>query len=184
MPDILDTLTRDHADMSSLLYIARRQFVAFDEAVSVDFDIVADVLSYCRDYSDIRHHRVEDQIYVMLRRLNPEMAKAAGALVEEHGVLSDLASDLSVLVDRILMDEPVSRDDVTSMAATFLDKQTRHMEAEENVFFPAATQVLSDSHWAELENLMQRPTDDPVFITAEVARYERLRDEVRRTARA
>jgi hemerythrin-like domain-containing protein len=182
MPAILDALKRDHADMSSLLHIARRQFAVFDDAGSVDFDIVADVMSYCRDYPDIRHHPIEDRLYIMLRRLNPEMAAAAGPLVAEHGALSDMAASLSVLLSRILMDEPVSRDDVSTLAAKFLDRQGRHMEAEENIFFPATERMLSELHWNDLESVMQNPADDPVFADAEIARYDRLREEVRRVA--
>jgi hemerythrin-like domain-containing protein len=182
MPAILDALKRDHADMSSLLHIARRQFAAFDDAGSVDFDIVADVMSYCRDFPDIRHHPVEDHLYIILRRLNPEMAAAAGPLVSEHGALSDMAGSLTVMLDRILMDEPVSRDDVSTLAARFLDRQERHMEAEEMLFFPTTERVLTETHWNDLESVMQSSADDPVFAGAEIARYGRLRDEVRRIA--
>lgn len=184
MPAILDALKRDHADMSSLLHIARNQFAAFDDAGTVDFDIVDDVLNYCRDYPDIRHHPVEDHLYIILRRLNPEMAASAGSLVAEHGALSDMAGSLSVMLNRILMDEPVSRDDVSTLAAKFLDRQVRHMEAEEKLFFPATERVLTDSHWNDLESVMQNPADDPVFAGAEIARYDRLREEVQRVAGA
>lgn len=183
MPAVLDALYRDHANMAAVLRVLYRQFTAFDDAEPVDYEIVSDVFTYCRDYPDISHHPIEDHLYIVMQNLNPEMAAAAAPIVAEHGALADLAVEALVMLNQVLMEMSVSRDAFSALGRRFVEMQTRHMEAEEKLFFPTAMQVLKDSNWADLETLILDPKDDPVFADGAVIRFDRLRENVREQSR-
>ncbi|MBT5110580.1 MAG: hypothetical protein HOM25_18015 [Rhodospirillaceae bacterium] len=179
MPAVLDALYRDHANMVALLRVLDRQLTAFDDAEPVDYEIVGDVLTYCRDYPDIRHHPIEDHLYIVLRNLNPEMAAGAAPIVAEHGALADLAVEASVMLNQVLMEMSVSRDEFSTLGRRFVEAQTRHMEAEEKLLFPVALRVLKESHWDDMATVVLDPGDDPVFADGAVTRFDRLREVVR-----
>lgn len=183
MPAVLDALYRDHANMSALLRVLDLQLGAFDNAEPMDYDIVGDVLSYCRDFPGIRHHPIEDHLYIVLRKLNPELAMHAAPIVAEHAELSGLVVEVSVMLNQVLMEMPIPRDEFSALGRRFVDLQNRHMKAEETLLFPAALQVLKDRHWADLESVMIDSGDDPVFADNAITRFDRLREEVQQISR-
>ena len=179
MPAVLDALYQDHANMTALLRVLDRQLTACDDAEPMDYEFVGDVLAYCRDYPDIRHHPAEDHLYIILRNLNPEMAAGAAPIVAEHGALADLTVEASVMLNQVLMEMPVPRDEFSALGRRFVEAQIRHMEAEETLLFSAALRVLKQSHWDNLEAVILDPRDDPVFADGAVTRFDRLRADVR-----
>ena len=115
MPAVLDALYRDHANMSALLRVLDLQLGAFDNAEPMDYYIVGDVLSYCRDFPGIRHHPIEDHLYIVVRGLNPELAMETAPIVAEHEALSGLVVEVSVMLNQVLMEIPVPGSPTKSM---------------------------------------------------------------------
>ena len=107
MPGVLDALYKGHVNVAALSRVLERQFMAFDGAEPMDYAIIGDILAYCRDFPGIRHHPIEDHLYIVVRGLNPELAMETAPIVAEHEVLSGLVVEVSVMLNQVLMEIPV-----------------------------------------------------------------------------
>ena len=107
MPGVLDALYKGHVNVAALSRVLERQFMAFDGAEPMDYAIIGDILAYCRDFPGIRHHPIEDHLYIVVRGLNPELAMETAPIVAEHEALSGLVVEVSVMLNQMLMEIPV-----------------------------------------------------------------------------
>jgi|TARA_B110000263_G_scaffold246945_2_gene258850 hypothetical protein len=107
MPGVLDALYKGHVNVAALSRVLERQFMAFDGAEPMDYAIIGDILAYCRDFPGIRHHPIEDHLYIVVRGLNPELAMETAPIVAEHEALSGLVVEVSVMLNQVLMEIPV-----------------------------------------------------------------------------
>jgi hypothetical protein len=107
MPGILDALYKDHVNVAALSRVLERQFMVFDGSEPMNYDIVGDILAYCRDFRGIRHHPIEDFLYTVVRGLNPELAMETAPIVAEHEALSGLVVEGSVMLSQVLMEMPI-----------------------------------------------------------------------------
>jgi len=90
------------------------QFMVFDGSEPMDYDIVGDILAYCRDFRGIRHHPIEDLLYTVVRGLNLELAMETAPIVSEHDALSGLVAEVSVMLSQVLMEMPIPGDPTKS----------------------------------------------------------------------
>ena len=177
MPTILATLHQDHANMAKLLDALERQIGLFDRAEQLDYDIVGGIVDYCLTYPDLTHHPMEDLVLEKLRRRAPEAAAGIGRLDVEHQQLATLTRRFAAAVHNILQEAEMPRDAINGLAREFIETYRTHMRMENEVFFTAAAENLTEADWAEIAERM-RQTDDPLFGPPSEARFARLRDDV------
>ncbi len=177
MPETIDILRQEHANIERLLQILERQVDIFERAATPDYDIVSGICEYFLDYLDACHHPKENVVFSRLRERDPEAAAAVGDLTAEHEETAIRTRDLAEAVNWILEGVEVSRESVVGIARNFISNERRHMAMEEEVFFPAALRSLTPDDWAAID---ARATniDDPLFGRDVEARYSRLRDEI------
>lgn len=177
MPAILQLLQRDHRNISRLLRVLEAQLTAFEAAEPVDYDVVVDILDYCRAYPDRYHHPLEDRVLETLRARDSEAAARVGDLAEQHAALAaETDAALTLFLDA-QSGKQVSREDLIRTARSFLSHYQQHIAAEDGYFFPAAEKALQEQDWRDLENAWDGPSD-PVFGDREEEHYRRLRHEV------
>ena len=78
MPDIIESLRRDHVNMLTLLNVLDSQIQMFAQGRSPDYEIIEGILHYCRNYPDIEHHPKEDLVFNMMRERTPEITNEVG----------------------------------------------------------------------------------------------------------
>ena len=167
----------EHSNTKKLLDVLERNLEAFGEADHVDWNLVDDIVSYCREYPQTCHHPKEDIIYRRMYDRDRAKAEGAGDLLAEHEQLAELSDRLAESIEAIRREAEISRDQVYTLAHEFLDTYRRHIGMEEEFFLPAAELLLSDADWTEAEaEALRKP--DPVFGDREIARYQRLRETV------
>lgn len=176
MPEILDRLHREHADFARLLDLLERQLALFDRG-DADYDTIGAILQYCIEYPDAVHHPEEDMIYAMLRDIDPALAAEVGDLEDEHRSLAERTRVLVRLVERILSEEPVDREEVHELTRDFILRYRHHIAREELHVFPAARQVLSDKDWVAIDSRLDGP-DDPLFGEVVADYFRALRDDI------
>ncbi len=177
MPAILQLLQRDHVNISRLLRVFEDQLTAFEAAETVDYDVIVDILDYCRSYPDRYHHPLEDRVLDALRSRDREAAEQVGDLAEQHAALAaETDAALSLFLDARNGKE-IARDDLIRTARAFLSHYEQHIAAEDGFFFPAAEKALGEQDWQDLENAWDGPSD-PVFGDREEEHYRRLRHEI------
>lgn len=177
MPEVLDRLHKEHADLSRLLDALERQLDMFSAGQPVDYDIMGSILRYCLEYPDAVHHPKEDLIYGLVRVRDPGLAAAVGDLEEDHRRLASATRELAELIDRAHADVPVNRNHVHRLSRDFVSRYRTHIRREETQMFPAARRVLTDEDWAEVDRQLQGKAD-PLFGGAVARYFRRLRDDI------
>ena len=174
MSAIIDLLLQEHRSLARLLKALEHQLAVFDRGETPDYEVVNGVLDYCRTYSDGYHHPKEDLVFARLQQRDPAAAEAFGDLAGEHVALAELTGRLASTVSDVLAEAEIPRARFDSQARDFLDNYWAHMRKEEEVFFPAALEALSEADWKELDGRVTSP-DDPLFGGAAEERFGPLR---------
>lgn len=177
MPAVLDRLWRDHANISLVLKALERQLDRFREGEGEDFDIVLASLDYCRDFAERLHHAREDALLKKLRERKPETAEAVGDLEAEHRGLTSVTNRFGELLEQIIREEELSRDQFATVWQEFLDRYRQHMKMEEEALFVEAGRSLSAEDWRDVEaELSQRA--DPIFGDRIEDRFRSLKEDI------
>jgi hemerythrin-like domain-containing protein len=177
VPEVLNRLHKEHADLTRLLDLLDQQLALFAAGKPADYDMIGAILQYCLEYPDAVHHPKEDLIYGVLRSRDPVLAAEVGDLEEEHRDLAELTRSLAELIERALAEEPVGRDQVRDLTRDFIRRYRHHIAREELHVFPAARQVLSDPDWAEIDGKLG-DKDDPLFGEVVADYFHALRDDI------
>ena len=177
MVEVVRRLRQEHASMAGLLDVLERQIAVFREAEDPDYDIIEAVVDYCLTYPDLCHHPKEDLVYHALRACDPEAAASVGDLLADHRELATLTRRFADAVQEVLQDARMSRESLANLAMDFIDAYRRHMEMEENLFFPAALRSIGETDWAEIDAQVT-DRDDPLFGATVEKRFQALRDDI------
>ncbi len=175
MSECMRLLREEHVNLSKLLDALEHQLKMFDEAASPDYDVMAGVLEYCRTYPDEFHHPLEDLVCRKLRERDPKAADAVGDLEGHHEKLEAATDRLAEVLNSILLELEVSRAGFDELMREFISGYRRHIQMEEEVFFPAAERALTAEDWAAIDAQIANP-EDPVFGAAEDERFADLRN--------
>lgn len=177
MPEVLDRLHKEHADLTRLLDLLDRQLALFTAGKPADYDTISAILQYCQEYPAAVHHPKEDLVYGRLRGRDPALAAEVGDLEEEHRDLAEMTLSLSSLIERALAEEPVNREQVHNLTRDFIHRYRDHIAREELHVFPAARQVLSENDWIEIDGQLG-DRDDPLFGEVVADYFQSLRDDI------
>ncbi len=151
MPKVLQILREEHATMSELLRLLKRQIGALAAGEVPDYALLNDLTHFVVDYFDGYHHPKENLVYEQLKARDPAAAERVGDLAAEHRELDELTEALADLLGDVMMEAQVSRQLVRKTAQDFVAHCRRHMEMEETEFFPIAEERLTSADWTAIE---------------------------------
>jgi hemerythrin-like domain-containing protein len=153
------------------------QLAVFDSAETPDYDVLSGIGDYFTGFPDRCHHPKEDLIFRKLRARDPEAAEVVGDLEAEHESIGTLVRHIKEAVQNVLGEVEVSRDAFDAVARHFIKEQRRHLQMEEERFFPLALEILTPEDWAEID-ARNTDEDDPVFGADVSAEFAALRNEL------
>ncbi len=174
MTQILDILREEHGTIEKLLLVLERELGVFNRAERPDYHVVQSVIEYFQDYPDSCHHPKEDMIFEKLKARDPTAAASVGDLEAEHEKGSKRLRRVARAVENVLDDREIPRQTVDEIIRDFIDHERQHMAMEENVFFPAAVEVLRPQDWAEIHARLTARKDP--LNTALEDKHRLLRD--------
>ncbi len=177
MVKIMEALREEHRNLTKLLVILEGQIAIFGEGGKPNYELLDKILDYMLNYSDLFHHPKEDLIFEKLRIRNPVATEAVGELEEEHNRLAELTKLFATAVSNIISEVQVPRENVLNVAREYVDSMRRHIEMEEQKFFPAAMENLTEADWAEIHAADDQPAD-PLFGPDTEESFESLREEI------
>jgi len=177
MSEALRRLKKEHADFSRLLDLLDRELGVFASGERPDYDLIGAVIDYCLDYPDAVHHPKEDLIYRVLKKRDAELARLVGNLEDEHRQIGAMTRELAEAMRRVLAEELVDRQTVQDLTRSFVRRYRHHIALEEERVFPAAAEALSADDWAGIDARLEH-RDDPLFGSAVVERFQRLRENI------
>ena len=177
MARAIEELEIDHRNMRQLLAIIEEEMDAYRRGDVPDFDLLDLIVDYILNYPEISHHPREDAIYAVLMRRDPVAAAAIGNLMEEHRQMSALTQRFAAAIANVERDVETPKEWLEALVREYLGRNRRHMQAEEQQFFPRAVAALSDADWAEIGGRLHRLVD-PLFGGKVTQDYLRLHQRI------
>ena len=173
MSEVIRVLRREHANMAALVKTLEWQVNEFETLGKPDYDVIRSVVDYFLSFPDLYHHPKEDMVFARLRERAPEDAERIGDLRQEHEAITSRSREFAAGLKAVLGEAHVPRDSFVRWARAFIDLQWKHMQMEEQEFFPSALEHLTDEDWRALETQMTTP-EDPLFGERVGERFEHL----------
>lgn len=177
MSDVMNQLREEHRNIAKLLQALEYQLAVFDTGEKPDYDVLNAIADYFVGFPDRCHHPKEDLVYRKMRERDPGLAERMVDLEAEHGKIAALARRFQNAIQNILQEVEVPRGAFEDLARHFVGEQRRHMQAEEEHFFPLALKVLTADDWREIDEQISQERD-PVFDGEGAEEFAALRDTI------
>lgn len=177
MADPVAAWHAEHGYFNRLLGLLRRQLDVFHSGERPNYELMLDVVSYLRDYSDASHHPREDVAFMHLERRCPDLALVLARLAQEHRVIALAGETLRDLLQGIVDGAVVPRAEVEVAAATYLVYYGNHIAKEEEDILARAAASLTREDWEDVRNAV--PTKkDPLAAGGAQEHYKELRRQI------
>lgn len=118
------------------------------------YELMLDIVTYLREYSDRHHHPREDVAFERLALRCPELELPLARLRQEHRVMVHGGDLLLERINAILEGTLVEREEVETAAASYLVYYRNHMEREEREVLPRAAEALNGEDWEAVRRLL------------------------------
>ena len=167
----------EHVYFNHLLELLRRQLDLFHLGERPNYQLMLDIISYLRDYSDQYHHPREDEVFRRLAARCPDLELPLARLQQEHRVIAHAGETLREQLNAVLEGTIVPRAEVEVAAATYLVYYGNHIAKEEEDVLTRAVKVLTDEDWKAVKDAAL-PARDPLFGERPEERYRELRRQI------
>jgi hemerythrin-like domain-containing protein len=181
MSDPVAAWRTEHAYFRQLLTLLQRQLDLFHRGGEPNYELIQDIVSYLREYSDRFHHPREDVAFERLARRCPDLELVLARLEQEHRVIARAGEELLGHLRAALGGAVIPRAAVEIAAATYLVYYGNHIAKEEEDVLPRAAAVLGAEDWAAVRAAVP-PGPDPLFGNAPEERFRALRRQIARAA--
>jgi hemerythrin-like domain-containing protein len=183
MTDPIAAWHAEHVYFKQLLDLLHRQVDAFHTGKRPNYELMLDIITYLKDYSDQFHHPLEDVAFARLAKRFPDMELVLARLCQEHRVIAHAGETLLNLLNEILSGAVLQRAETEVAAATYLVYYGNHIAKEEEEILSRAAQALTAEDWEAVRGAVPAG-GDPLFGDRPEARYQELRRQIAREARS
>lgn len=174
MTDPIAIWHAEHVYFSKLLRLLQKQIDVFHTGERPNYELMLDVVTYLREYSDRFHHPREDVAFERLARHCPDLELVLARLQQEHRVIARAGAELLDHLQAALEDAIVPRERIESAAATYLVYYGSHIAREENAVLSRAAQHLTPEDWGAVRDAAPL-VPDPLFGADPDERFRKLR---------
>jgi hemerythrin-like domain-containing protein len=177
MQDPIAAWRTEHAYFSRLLDLLQQQLDAFHSGEQPNYELMLDIVSYLRDYTDQFHHPREDAAFARLAKRCPDLELVLARLGQEHRVIAQAGETLRRYLHAILAGSIVPRAEVEAAAATYLVYYGGHIAKEEDAVLARAARELTREDWVAVASAAPAG-HDPLFGSDVQDRYRELRRKI------
>jgi hemerythrin-like domain-containing protein len=167
----------EHGYFHQLLGLLQREVDVFHEGRQPNYELMVDIVSYLREYSDRFHHPREDVAFARLVKRCPDLALILARLAQEHRVIALAGETLGTLIQAVIGGAVIRRSELEMAAATYLVYYGNHIAKEEEDVLPRAAKMLTPEDWDAIRVSVQ-PGPDPLFGADPHQRYRELRRRI------
>jgi len=167
----------EHQYFKRLLAILQREVAGFHAGQRPNYELMENILSYLREYSDRFHHPREDVAFACLEEHCPDLAPVLSELRLEHRVIANAGEKLRGELEAILGGTILPRTEVEAVAATYIVYYEKHIDREEREVVARAARTLTDEDW-DTVNAAVPAGADPLFGPDPAQRYRDLRRQI------
>lgn len=167
----------EHGYFRRLLALLQKEVDVFHGGERPNYELMLDIVSYLREYSDRVHHPREDVAFARLAQKAPELQLPLERLKQEHRVIANAGAALQELLTEILGDAVIPRAEVEMAAATYLVYYDNHIAKEEEDVIARAARALGPQDWAAVQAAVPG-VRDPLFGDRPEERFRSLRRQI------
>jgi hemerythrin-like domain-containing protein len=167
----------EHVYFKQLLHLLHQEIDVFATGERPNYELMSDIVSYLREYSDRFHHPREDVAFARLAQRCPDLRLPLVRLAQEHRVIARAGETVQQHIEAILGGGMVPREEVEVAAATYLVYYGNHIAKEEEDVLTAAAKHLTPQDWAAVKDAVP-PGGDPLFGDEPQARFRELRRRI------
>ena len=172
---MLAIIHNDHINMSRLLKILKQKIELLKKDEKIDFRLVETIITYLRIYSDKYHHPLEDLIYDYYINNYGRASDAVSRLSEQHKGLKKVTVELDELLNMVLLDAVVPKEQCIEKLQNFVELQSAHLTYEEQEVLPLIKEALSPQDWIKVGLQWQhKDHEDPLFGDKVSQQYHKL----------
>ena len=166
--------------MSKLLKLLKEKIQRLEKDQQIDYRLVKVIITYLKNYSDKYHHPLEDMIYEYYLKYRVVPDKVANRLSQEHKLIKEATIELDELLDMILLDAVVPKEQCIDRLKHFVNLQTAHMSYEEVEILPKIEASLTEDDWLKLKQQWQHDGhNDPLFGEKISEQYKELAKRIK-----
>jgi len=177
MADPIALWHAEHRYFGRLLALLQKQLDVFHAGEQPNYELMLDIISYLRDYTDRVHHPREDVAFARLAKHRPDLDLVLERLKQEHRVIAHSGETLRQLLEAILAGTITSRADVEAAAATYLVYYNNHIAKEEADILNRAEFSLTEEDWREVARAVPA-LHDPLGDASAEPRFRELRKQL------
>lgn len=159
MNAVVTDLIDDHKRFRILLTQYERELEVLRTGGEPEYGLLNDLAQYFSLFPDELHHKKEDIIYDFLANSEDECAGSQSQgnarlhdLRAEHETISNDAATFREGILQVLAGGQLPRDQLSQYGARYIIALRRHMQHEEDSFFPRALAVISEDQWGRIIN--------------------------------
>jgi len=167
----------EHVYFNRLLALLHKQVDLFHGGEQPNYELMQDIITYLRDYSDRFHHPREDVAFARLVKHCPDLELVVARLGQEHRVIAHAGETLLAQLTAIVGGAVVPRAELEVAAATYLVYYGNHIAKEEEDILARAAKEMTPEDWEAVRTAVP-PGRDPLFGGAPEERYRELRRQI------
>jgi hemerythrin-like domain-containing protein len=167
----------EHVYFNQLLGLLQRQLDLFHRDEELNFELMVDIVTYLRDYSDRVHHPREDAAFARLAKRCPDLGLMLARLSQEHRVIAHAGETLLKMLEAILGGAIIAKGEIEMAIATYLVYYGNHIAREEEDVLVRAAKELTREDW-DAVRLAVPSVRDPLFDGDPQERYRALRRQI------
>jgi hemerythrin-like domain-containing protein len=179
---MLSTIHKDHVNITNLLRLLEEKVKLLENDQGVDYRLMKAIITYLRNYSDKYHHPMEDMIYEYYLKYRLVSDEVSNRLSLEHKLVKEITIELDELLDMILLDAVVPKEQCIEKLNNFIKLQMAHMDYEEQEVLPKIEASLTEKDWQILEQQWQHEGHiDPLFGDKVADEYKKLSERIKQS---
>ncbi len=177
MADPIAAWHAEHRYFGRLLALLHKEVDVFHLGGQPNYELMLDIVSYLREYTDQVHHPREDIAYAHLARHRPDLGLVLERLKQEHRVIARAGDTLRSLLQAIVGGAVLPRAELETAAATYLVYYGNHIAKEEEDVLSRAALSLTSDEWEDMRSAVPS-INDPMGHRGDGQRYRELRRQI------
>ena len=158
-------LRKEHLNFKRLLNLLEEQLDFLHKGEEPDYQIMADIMRYMTEYSDVSHHPREEAIFSVLIQRDSTAKDDIAEITKQHHILGEAGSSFYKKLENLINGESeiMQLNEIETPGRTYVSFLRSHMEKEEQGLFVKAEELFTDDDWKRAKSDMKISISDPIF---------------------